>query len=645
MRRDVKKYLFVGVLSEKDSFFQKAQELGIIEFINKKKGLKAETSTEIQKILTAIKVLRGLPVLEQEELLEGEPLDHNKLTGVVKDILYLRDLDEKFKEERRMLRQEIARIEIFGQFSLEDIESVEKLGNRKVQFYCSKKHKGKEFRKLPENIIYVDSDHGLDYFIGVNKEKTAYDGMIEINIHRSTSDLQQRMEEVKKEIHTAESSLKKYEKYNDLLHKLLTEQLNDKHLSIAKEATSSELEGSLFAVEGWAPENKGKALLELLEEKDVHFEEVAIKETDKVPTFLENSEVSRIGEDLVHIYDTPSITDKDPSLWVLVAFSIFFAVILGDGGYGLLLLALTGFLYKKYSAVRGAGKRALRLMLILSSSCVIWGVLTSSFFGMSFDLDNPIRKASALNWLIHKKMDYHILQKDETYTYWVQQFPSVKEVTDPGAFLSQASKVIDGKVSYQVFDKFSDNILLEFALFVGAIHTILGFLRYIRKNWTGIGWIAFVVGGYLYVPGYLDATSFLHFLGGVDKQWAAEAGYYLMLEGIGLAVLIGLIQDKLFGLLEVMNVIQIFADILSYLRLYALGLAGAIVSQTVNEMAGSVTLAAGIIILIIGHSINILLSIMGGVIHGLRLNFLEWYHYCFEGGGKLFSPLVKVETD
>ena len=93
----------------------------------------------------------------------------------------------------------------------------------------------------------------------------------------------------------------------------------------------------------------------------------------------------------------------------------------------------------------------------------------------------------------------------------------------------------------------------------------------------------------------------------------------------------------------VMAAVSVFADILSYLRLYALGLAGGIVAGMANELSDKFPFVIAAIIIVLSHGVNILLSIMGGVIHGLRLNFLEWYHYSFEGGGRPFSPL-SLET-
>ena len=94
-----------------------------------------------------------------------------------------------------------------------------------------------------------------------------------------------------------------------------------------------------------------------------------------------------------------------------------------------------------------------------------------------------------------------------------------------------------------------------------------------------------------------------------------------------------------------MHGIQIFSDTMSYFRLYALGLAGAMLASVINDLASGVPLVIGIVILVLGHGVNILLSIMSGVIHGLRLNYLEWYHYSFEGDGKIFNPLRQLTRD
>jgi len=371
----------------------------------------------------------------------------------------------------------------------------------------------------------------------------------------------------------------------------------------------------------------------------VHYEEVTIEEEDKVPTYLENYGFNRIGEDLVHIYDTPGIKDKDPSPWVIWAFALFFAMILSDGGYGVIFLGLAMYLRYKFPKIKGVGKRMLTLLTLLSGTCIAWGIFSHSFFGISFDPSGPVASASGMQWLIEKKAAYHMAQGDDVYELWTQKFPQLANLSSPHDFVVQGVEERDGKMRYLMRDRFYDNIMLELALLVGVIHIALSFLRSFKEHWAGIGWIAFMVGSYLYFPIYLKATSLIHFLGGIPKIAGGEVGLELLGGGVGVAVILSLIQHRAGGAAEIINIIQVFADVLSYLRLYALGLAGGMMSSTFNDIGGSMTLVTGAIVIIIGHVVNIVLSVMGGVIHGLRLNFLEWYHYCFEGGGKLFNPL------
>ncbi len=153
------------------------------------------------------------------------------------------------------------------------------------------------------------------------------------------------------------------------------------------------------------------------------------------------------------------------------------------------------------------------------------------------------------------------------------------------------------------------------------------------------------LSSYLYFPFYLQVPSLLNFVGGVDLAQGGAVGFQMMFIGIGIAWVLSIIKHGWVGLFEVVTLIQVFADTLSYLRLYALGLAGAIVASTINEIASGLPLILGILLILCYHFVNVVLSIMSGIIHGLRLNFLEWYHYSFEGGGKQFQPLRLLKKD
>lgn len=637
MRIDVEKYLFAGLQGDKKSFFEAAQKLGIVHFISMKGTARPEVPLDIHNTMKAIKVLNGLPVVEQEELEDEAGAD-----DLVDKILHLKISLEKVVEEQRILNLEIRRVAPYGSYSKEDLDWIEHEGSRKVQFFCAKQGFAASGH-IPENVIFITTENDLDYFVAINPEVVQYEQMIEIQPQGALNVLEHNSRLLIKEVHDGEARLKNYAKYNDYLHQVLLAKLNRAHLLTAETSAYLVADDKLFAVEGWVPADKVEALQSIAKELHVYISEIAIEPADAVPTYLENQGFARIGEDLVNIYDTPSTSDSDPSLWVLFFFALFFSMIIGDGGYGLVLL-LAGLFFKfKSSNLSLQGRRFVSLTLILASFCMVWGLLTTSFFGIAFSPDSPIRKASVLTWLAEKKAEYHFSHNDEVARFWTDAFPALDGMQNPKELLMTAMTV-DPKThsaSYEMLDVFSNEILLELALFIGVLHLSLSFMRNLRRNLAGIGWLLFLLGAYLYFPAFLDATSLIHFGFGVDKLKGAENGFLLMFGGIGIAVIIAVIRDKIFGLLECMNILQIFGDVMSYLRLYALGLSGALVVSTANEFAGGLNFVLAALLLIIAHSINLVLCIMGGVIHGLRLNFLEWYHYCFDGGGKQFNPLKK----
>jgi V/A-type H+-transporting ATPase subunit I len=308
------------------------------------------------------------------------------------------------------------------------------------------------------------------------------------------------------------------------------------------------------------------------------------------------------------------------------------------------LIAL--YIRYKHQGLRDVKKRVLDLMTILAFCIIAWGVLTTSFFGITIAPDSPLRKVSVMSWLTEKKAAYTIQHKGEAYDELVKKYPELNGVTNPEEFLTKAvHKGPAGGNVYEVYNKFSDNILMELALFIGVLHVILSMGRYLDKNPQNLGWIIFLIGAYLYTPVFLNASSIVNFAFGVDRDAVAQSAIYMMYAGLAIAVVIALFKHKWLGALEATVVIQIFGDVLSYLRLYALGLSGSLLTATMMDLAASVPIFFGIIILIFGHSVNIVLGIMSGVIHGLRLNFLEWYHYSFEGGGRMFNPLRKLKIE
>jgi len=636
---DVKKYMIIGAKEDLEIFFSRAQEKGVIEFISPSSRKIIDTPPEVQHLIDALRILRKLPL--REAYVGGGDLHF--ADEIAQRILELKAEVEKLSEEKRLLEAEIARVAPFGDFSMDDVDYIEKEGDRALQFFCMKTDKSKTAH-FDEEVIYVNTVYDLDYFIAINTKPKQYPGMIEMRIDRPLGELRTHLSFVKESLHQLEAELKGFASYIDFLKEALIQRLNDYHLYHAKKDVLYPIENSLFAVEAWVPKNKTHQLHTVTEGLAVHYEPIPIEENERIPTYMENKGVRAIGEDLVLVYEVPNSADKDPSGWVFWFFALFFAMIVADGGYGFLYLGFLLYIKFKFPNLNPIQKRFLKLGLILSSACIIWGVLTSSYFGIEIHPNSWLGRASLVQNLAAQKADYHLHLHDDVYHYWVEKYPEVASATNGHEFIEAAVQKKGVITSYDALDTFSDYILLEFSLLIGVIHLAFSFIRYLPRHWAGLGWLSFMIGGYLYFPSMLHATSLLNFTGLIDKTTATKVGLQMIYCGIGLAVVLALIQKRLKGLGEISTLVQVFADVLSYLRLYALGLAGASMAATFNEMGMAVGLLFGWIIILFGHSVNILLGIMAGMIHGLRLNFIEWYHYSFEGGGRLFRPLMRLKA-
>ena len=628
------KYLIWGSKSETDRFFMLAQRAGFLEFIGLSHKKALELPENAKTILSAIKIAKQ-HFIHPKEAPRLPPLQ------IAESILKLHGDQERLLEEQRILTAEISRIAIFGDFSKDDLYDIEHEGKRVLQFFCMKSDLAREMT-LPPEVIFAGTEYDLDYFVTINKERTPYPKMIEILIDRPVGELRQRLLEVREELARCDADLRTFCNALPELQNGFNECLNEYTLNLAKYDASTPLGTSVFAIEAWAPENRTSALFGLLSGLNVQCEEVAIEEVDRIPTCIENKGIPKLGEDLIYIYDVPSPTDLDPSSWILWSFALFFAMIIADAGYGLVFLVIA--LILKWKIPRDAPaalKRFTKLLTILSVSCIIWGAATAAFFGIEIGANNPFRKMSFIHYFATKKAEYHLKQKDDVYESYVKNYPEVETAVDGHDFLVKTAYIKEGRTKYKALEEFYNNILLELSLVIGILHLSTSFCRWLLRNPAGLGWILFMIGGYLYFPVYLDATTIANFMGLISKSLAKTLGLQLLALGPAIVLLVSIFQGKKwFSIFELTNGIQVFSDVLSYLRLYALALAGMVMADTVNTTLGiELGVIATIFVVLFGHIINISLSAMSATIHGLRLNFLEWYRFCFEGGGRLFNPL------
>lgn len=635
MRIDVGKYLFVG--KNQADFFSACRELGVIEFISEKKYVSSEQS---QKFVEGLKILERMKHDFASVLPEAKP-EGLSVEEVLSELFSLNQEITALFEALKALGKEIVRVKPLGHFSSAENSEFTRRTGLTIRYFYRKHIDGQELEVDQSNVFYLATAYNFDYYVVIGVVNLSKEEYTEIEAPRSMNELQQEEASVRMAIHRKQSRMCELYAYREDIVEGLCECDNAQRLEHAQCCAKPHFDGRIFSVVGWVITDQIESVQELCNRYDILLEKISPDPNEIVPTYLHNEGLGRIGEDLVNIYDTPASSDKDPSLWVFVSFFIFFSMIVNDAGYGLVFLCTSLFLAYKKRRIAKQSKaltRFLKLSTLLGIGCICWGCATTSFFGVSVSYTNPVREYSLTHYLAKKKAAYYLEKTPKGYQELVEDYPILKEQTTPEGFL--LARQDEGKVI--VYDRFVDNVLLELALFVGMIHLALGMLRYGCQRYSAYGWVLFLIGAYFYLPVYLHSVSLIHYALHLPFAFGGTVGLYIMLAGIICALLGGICQRGWKGLDELTAIIQVFSDALSYLRIYALGLAGAMVGGTIMQMGERFPPLIGALIVVFGHSVNIVLSIMSGVIHGLRLNFIEWYHYSFDGGGRMLRPLVKI---
>jgi len=579
------KVTFLGLESEKTRFLQRLQDVGITHLIlpselREPAALAREVGrvTEVRKFL-ARKGLRGTPdpALDADAICSRREALGREEAALNADIV--------------ALKKQWAVAEPWGDFSVDDVRELEHKGLR-TQFFRVPR---KVYESLPMEGIFhqVVSERGADVCfatfsltpvsLGFSEEKIPAQSVAEID--REIAYKQARLQEIEKEYAVLAGSLETLEKAEASLTDSLA-------FHRAVENARAELSNRLFVVQCWSPVSEEELLRRIGGDFKLHHFAEAPRESERMPVKLENPAAFNSGEDLVKIYSFPSHRDFDPSAFVLYCFAVFFGMIVGDFGYGLVLLGLTVWLQRKVKSRSPLAVRMFRLMYLLTLSVLVWGVIGAGFFGMTLEPDHPLVRISVLDYTTQEG------QKQ----------------------------------------------IMIVSILIGMIHICLSLLirLYRQRTFSSLGWVVAIWAAYFYLT-----SKMAH-----DTE--NPVALYTLIGGLAVVFLFSSksrnpllrIAEGLQGLLEI---VQIFSDVLSYLRLFALGVATVYIAQTFNILAESVSGSLPVlgyvfaaIILFIGHTLNIGLAIMGGVIHGLRLNFLEWYRWCFEGDGLEYKPFQRI---
>lgn len=350
-------------------------------------------------------------------------------------------------------------------------------------------------------------------------------------------------------------------------------------------------------LQGFLPAEKTKAISALARDEGFGYLIDEPDNPEEVPTLIKNPKwISIINPVFKFMNTIPGYSEYDISLWFLVFFSLFFAMLIGDAGYGVLFALVTFLARRKFKKAPSA---PFVLMYVLSFATIGWGVVTGTWFGAE-----GIAKLPFLNTLV--------IQKINSFSDTNQNFM---------IFICFVIGVVQLSIAH----------LIKAARFINSL-----------KALGEIGWVM-VLWGLFFLAGTLV----------VEKPFPSFAGY-LLAAGVGLLVLFSNPQKNILKAIATslanipLKIISSFADVVSYLRLFAVGYASVVLAGTFNNMAIGIgfnnlisTLGAALI-LCLGHALNIVLGFMAVIVHGVRLNMLEFSGQMdMEWSGKEYNPFGK----
>ena len=600
------KYAFMVYHREYDAFLTTLRELGVVHV---KETNSVLDNAELQALLaerkqvsTAIRYCKNLnsqtkevTVAPARGLTKAEGL---KLVGKLEE---MQEKQAQLQAAKVSLEKDIAYMDIWGEFSYANIRRLKKAGFDVTFFSCpTSKYEPKWGEEY--NAFLVNNFQSVTYFVTVTKTGTPIDIDAERPKmpDRGLAKLHLAMEQLLDNIKVLNNQLKEYaaEQYNTLVE-LEKNIQNEFNLSNTLVQTDREAGDKLMLLEGFVPTEEAPAMEVALEKEGYYFQELDIQDGDRVPIKLKNNKFNRLYEPITKMFSLPNYTEFDPTPLFAPFFMLFFGLCFGDGGYGLLVLLACSFFKRK---VNPDFKPYLTLFQYLGLAAIIVGTCTGSFFGIAL-ADVPA---------LSKVKDYFV-SSDNLMTFSIViglvQIIFGKTVA---AFKMKAQK----GVKYSIAPFAWVFVITALALAFGLPMLNLQLPETVKTVFIGIAVIGLVVA-YLYnSPG---KNIFLNFGTGLWNTYNMASG--------------------------------LLGDTLSYIRLFAIGLTGAILGGVFNQLAVDMTEGMNIVlravcmllILLVGHAINIGLCTISSLVHPLRLIFVEYYKNAeFEGGGKEYRTFKKA---
>jgi len=509
---------------------------------------------------------------------------HDRPYEFIHDVMALVDKKEMLVKGIKNIKKNIGLWEEWGDF---DLKIIYELEEKHISVRLCKLSK-KDLRSVPDGVAVEElfRKGNIFYCALVSREKIDLPFDVIKLPSQSLEDMRVDSERETKKLAETEATLTDMSKYKTAL---LSYKKRLKSVIEFKKAAEGrgDFEKLSYLI-GYCPLDKVGSLEEIAENEKWGLIVEDPSEHDNVPTLVRNPRWIEIIRPVFKMIGTiPGYKEVDISLWFLLFFSIFFGMLVGDAGYGLVFFIATLVCNIKF-AKKVKNRSIFFLIYVLSICAIIWGVLTGTFFGQT--------------WLPQRVAPLLPLLRNSV-------------------------------------------IVQELCFFIGALHLSIAHLwRFIRKMpsvkaFSEAGWICM-----LWLAYFIAKTLIL-------DQAFPEAAKWLLIIGPGLIILCTSPSRNIFKTISrglggfLIHVVSSFTDVVSYIRLFAVGAATVAVADAFNQMASGVghgNLLAGLlaaIVLLFGHTLNILLCAMAVLVHGVRLNVLEFSsHLNMEWSGIEYVP-------
>lgn len=604
MIEKMKKLTFLVYHREYEDFLHRLQDLGVMHVVTSE--VNPQQSETISGYVEQIKACTALQN-EMKSLLDAAKLKAGETEGdAEKGLELISQLTPRYERLAEMRRQDeeqqtlLKQLEPWGDFDPEQVKSQMQAAGCELQFYVAPT---KVFKKEIENVypvMAVSEAKKNTYFVLVARGETAEIPATRVTLPEvAQSKLQHDNAALSQELKQETEALTQLSQENLPHVEEALRVLNAKmQFDTVKEGTTTAAADHLMVLNGWFPAAKQQEMEAAFADNQAWYQISNPTPDDEIPICLKNNRFFKLFEMITSLYMLPKYNELDLTPFFAPFYTVFFGLCLGDSGYGLFIVVVV-LLAKTFIKNMSNGVRsALNLLMTMGLSAFIFGFLSGAFFGFNL------------------------------YTLNVPLFDKIGQAVS-----------------------LDNSQMFNLSLILGFIQIVFGMILKIvnkviqfgfRYSLASLGWLIVVLSGaaIMFLPQYATIAKWTAIAGlAIAFCYNSPDAYKKPLTALPLNMGLGLwdAYNMATGML---------GDMLSYIRLFALGLSGGIVASVFNSLASGFApdnVIFGplvfLVIFVFGHALNMFMNVLGAFVHPMRLTFVEFFKNSgYEGGGLAYNP-------